>query len=106
MPRPKRAKTLDEYPSVLLIDEICEILRLSRSAVYQLRRRGVIQAIPNLGRVVRVWKTALPMEMVPPQLRQSEVTNENRETPRSEQTTQALLKDIRTLLDDVKCLES
>ena len=84
MPRPKRAKTLDEYPSVLLIDEVCEILRLSRSTVYQLRRRGVILSIPNLGRVVRVQKNSLPLDMIPAELRSADMAADTAEESRKE----------------------
>ena len=49
---------LEKYPDVLTIDDVCEILRVGRKAVYALIWRGELQSRRN-GREHRIRKQIL-----------------------------------------------
>lgn len=49
---------LEEYPDILLPEDLCEILRMGSNAVYNLLNTGKIKAFKN-GRTWRISKTAV-----------------------------------------------
>ena len=49
---------LEEYPDILLPEDLCEILRMGSNAVYNLLNSGKVKAFKN-GRTWRISKTAV-----------------------------------------------
>ena len=58
VPQQQRPKSLDQYPLLLTIPEIAEILGVGRSTAYSLIHSGQIKSI-RVGRLIKVPKTAL-----------------------------------------------
>ena len=49
---------LEQYDDILTTDEVCEILKIGKNAMYELLNKGELKAIKN-GRVWRVPKVAI-----------------------------------------------
>ncbi len=47
-----------QYPDVVNVEQVCEMLKLSRTKVYELIRNGDIRRIP-CGRVIKVAKVTV-----------------------------------------------
>ena len=48
----------EQYPDILTVEEVCEVLRMGYNAVYDLLNEGKLKAYKN-GRVWRITKQAL-----------------------------------------------
>ena len=48
----------EQYPDILTVEEVCEVLRMGYNAVYDLLNDGKLKAYKN-GRVWRITKQAL-----------------------------------------------
>ena len=53
-----KAKTMDELPLILTVEDVQNILRIGRNTAYGLARSGQLPSI-RIGRQVRITKDAL-----------------------------------------------
>ena len=49
---------LEQYDDILTTDEVCEVLKIGKNALYEMLNKGELKAMKN-GRVWRVPKVAI-----------------------------------------------
>ncbi|MED0759104.1 helix-turn-helix domain-containing protein [Aneurinibacillus thermoaerophilus] len=54
----QKVKTVEDYPLILTVNHICEILSISKPTAYELFKRKDFPALPLPGRIRRVQRDA------------------------------------------------